>query len=305
MNDDPGRDHLGGTDARQADAPGAMLAPGDRGHPGPLAAVDPVEVRAALAAVGARVSSLVRSVVHPDAPALGIWSTTDVAVHLSHAVDIVTALARGSDAMAAQIWDLSKLTTMLVAGEVERDLGAIATRIDASVAGLLAVLREAGDSDPPRRWLIEGIELPLSSIGCHALNELVVHGSDIARADGAPLPVERLHASLVLRGFLLPVMGALGRSLVDQDRAARARVTYRIHLRGGGSAYLRFQDGDLTVSVTAPGPVDCHLRVDPMAFLMVAWARTSQWPAIARGRLVAYGRKPWLGLKLRGMLRNP
>jgi len=37
----------------------------------------------------------------------------------------------------------------------------------------------------------------------------------------------------------------------------------------------------------------------------VSWGRVSQWPAIGRGQLLAWGRRPWLGLKLRALLRNP
>jgi len=269
-----------------------------------LQPVDPVEVRAALAAMGARLSALVRCINHPDAPAVGEWSATDVAVHISHGIDIVTSLARGSDPMSDDIWDLSTLTSMLVAGESERDLGAIATRIDASVAALLTVLRDT-DGDPSRRWLIGGVDFPLSSIACHALNELVVHGRDIAVADDAPWPVERDYAALVLRGFLFPSLGGLRGSMVQQDTAKGVKATYHVRLRGGGGVYLRFDDGDLAVSDAAPGPVDCTLLVDPMAFLLVAWGRTGQWPPILRGKLLAYGRKPWLGLRLRGFLRNP
>jgi hypothetical protein len=271
---------------------------------GQIQPVDPVETRRAIAAMGARLSALVRCINHPDVHAVGEWSAADVAVHISHGIDIVTSLARGASAMSDDIWDVSKLTTMLVAGESERDLGAIATRIDASVASLLTVLRE-NDGNPSRKWLIEGVEFPLSSIGCHALNELVVHGADIARADDAPWPVDRAHAALVLRGFMFPVLAALGGAMVDQERAAGVTATYHVRLRGGGAVYLRFDEGDLAVSDTAPGPVDCHLLVDPMAFLMVAWARTGQWSPIVRGKLVAYGRKPWLGLRLRSLIRNP
>ncbi len=278
---------------------------------GQLQPVSSVEVRTAVAAMGARVSALVRCINHPERPALGVWSSAEVAVHLSHGVDLVTSMARGSSPMSDDIWDLSKLTTMLVAGETEHDLGAIATRIDASVAALLAVLRDAdidGGPDgggPTRKWIIGGVEFPLSTIACHALNELVVHGGDIARTDGAPWPVERSHAALVLQGFMFPVLGALGRAMVDEKNAAGLRATYHVCLRGGGDVYLRFDDGDLAVSDDPPGPVDCNLLVDPMAFLMVAWARTGQWPPILKGRLLAYGRKPWLGLRLRSLIRNP
>jgi uncharacterized protein (TIGR03083 family) len=272
--------------------------------PRTLPEVDETEAQAAVADAGARVSALLRSVTHPDAPALGEWNVTDVAVHLSHTVDIVGAMANGTDSIAPEIWDVSKLTKMLVAGESERDLAVLATRIDASIARLLAALR-AGAKGVRRKWLIEGVEMPMSTIACHALNELIVHGGDIARADGVPWPVERAHASLILRGFLFPVLAALQGSMVDQDAAAGVKASYDVRLRGGGGAVIRFDDGDLSVSGSPDGPVDCHLSVDPVAFMLVAWGRLGQWPAIGRGQLLAWGKKPWLGLKLRTMLRNP
>ena len=66
-----------------------------------------------------------------------------------------------------------------------------------------------------------------------------------------------------------------------------------------------FDGGTFSVEETPQGKVDCHLSVDPTAFLLVAWARISQWSAIPKGQLFAYGRKPWLGLQLRSWLRNP
>ena len=271
---------------------------------GAIAPVDPVEARRAVAAMGARVSALVRCINHPDRIALGTWTSTDLAVHISHGVDMTTALARGSEPMSDSIWDLTTLTSMLVAGESERDLGAIATRIDASVAALLGVLRDSPD-DPGRPWVVNGVAFPLSTIACHALNELVVHGGDIARADDAPWPVERHHAALVLRGFMFPVIGAVGKAMVATEAAAGLHATYHVALRGGGATYLRFDDGDLAVSDDPPGPVDCHLSVDPAAFLQVAWGRCGQWTPILKGKLLAYGRKPWLGLKLNSLIRTP
>jgi hypothetical protein len=68
---------------------------------------------------------------------------------------------------------------------------------------------------------------------------------------------------------------------------------------------LHFDDGDLTVEPEPSGRVDCHLSADPVAFMLVGWGRIGQGPAILKGQLLAWGRKPWLGLKLRSLLRNP
>lgn len=270
---------------------------------GPLAEVDTAAARTAVSAAGARVGSLLRGVEHPTAPALGEWNVTDVAVHLSHVVDAVTAMARGGGPLLGDIGELPGLTGMLVAGEEERDLPAVADRLEASVDNFLEVTAAEG---PGRRdWFVPGTSMPMSSLLCQVLNELVVHGRDIAVADGKRWPIERSQARLVVSGFLFPALANLGRTMVHQEAAAGVRATFDVRVRGGGRAALSFDGGDLRVEAEPSGPVDCRLSVDPSAFLLVAWGRTSQWGPMARGQLLAWGRRPWLGLKLRALLKNP
>ncbi|HEX2042485.1 MAG TPA: SCP2 sterol-binding domain-containing protein [Acidimicrobiales bacterium] len=266
--------------------------------------VDSAAARDAVATVGPRVAALLRSARHPDAPALGEWDLTETAVHLSVSADALCALAQGTGALLADLWDLGTLNKTLVQGETTRDLGQLADRIDATVARFLTLVGDAED-DGARPWVVEGVEAPLSLLTCQMLNELVVHGWDIAKADGAPWPIERRHAALVLTGFVFPSMGNLGRTMVDQEKGAGVRAVYDVRLRGGGRAVLRFDDGDLTVEPEPSGRVDCHLSVDPVTFMLVGWGRIKQGPAILKGQLFAWGRKPWLGLKLRSLLRNP
>jgi uncharacterized protein (TIGR03083 family) len=268
-----------------------------------LPEVDTAAARAAVATAGARISSLLRSIESPAAPALGKWDLTDVAVHLSHTLDAVTALARGGGPLLGGIGELEGLTRVLVHGESERDLRVIADRIQASVANFLAVT--AAEGPGRREWLTPGTRMPMSSLLCHVLNELVVHGRDIALADGKPWPIERSQAGLVVSGFLLPALANLGGAMVDQSTAAGVHATFDVRVRGGGRAAFSFHDGDLTIEPEPAGPVDCHLLVDPAAFLLVAWGRKSQWGPIARGQLLAWGRRPWLGLKLRALMLNP
>ena len=267
--------------------------------------VDMAAAQSAVASYGARATALLRSGLRPDAPALGSWDVTDLAVHLSHSVDGIAAMAKGGGSLLEDIRQLPMLTGALVSGEAERDLGAIADRIDASVADLSSVVGAVA-ADELRPWLVHGVELPVSALTCHVLNDLMVHGHDLAVANRHPWPIERSHAALVLGGFLFPVLGALGRSMVDQEAAAGRQVCFEVRLRrGGGSAFLHFDHGALTVEDFPSGPVDCRLSVDPDTFLLVAWGRRSQWPAILRGQLLAWGRRPWLGVELRAMLKNP
>jgi hypothetical protein len=68
---------------------------------------------------------------------------------------------------------------------------------------------------------------------------------------------------------------------------------------------LRFDDGKLTVEAANGARSDCTINADPAAFLLVGYGRQSQWAPIVRGKLLASGRKPWLGLKFAKLLVNP
>jgi hypothetical protein len=53
------------------------------------------------------------------------------------------------------------------------------------------------------------------------------------------------------------------------------------------------------------GAVDRHVSADPVALLLVAYGRQTQWIPAVTGKLVAWGRKPWLGLRLVSYLVAP
>lgn len=261
----------------------------------------------ALVTATARTTGLMRTASHPDAKAIGEWTVTDLSVHLSHVIDALVGSAKGTGGLVDSVWDLGNLTALLLAGESERRLPALADRIDASVAGLLTLFDERDPAETVE-WVVKGVHVPLAFLVCQTLSEVAIHGRDLALAEGQnakDADIERSEARLIMLGSLFPVLDALGRTVVDQEAAAGAKAVFDVNLRGGGRVYMRFDDGDLSVTDTKPGKVDCHLSVDPGAFLLVAWGRGGQWSAILRGQLFAFGRKPWLGLKLRAWLRNP
>jgi len=283
--------------------------------------VDWAEAQAALRFEVARVVDLLRSVTKPTAHAVGSWTLAEVAMHLSQAFVIVPGLARGdiSDAHAllpslagmhgasliGDVWDLADTTVLGVGADPERDPRVLADRIEERAARFF---EEAArhTADETRAWLVEGTNLPMPVFTCHLLNEAIMHGRDIAVAEGRRWPIEPRHAALVFDGFIWPVFGSLGaRAMVDQEAAAGVRATYDIRVRHGGRYRFSFDDGALTIERGSSDRVDCHISADPVAFLLVAWQRQSQWEAIAKGKIMAWGRKPWLGPKFRSLLRNP
>jgi hypothetical protein len=283
-------------------------------------ATDWAQARKALANAVLDVTTMMKSVRDPDRPALGQWTIAEVGMHLSQAWLAVPSLARQDlspvreyvsgtsprpEHLIANLWDLASVTTSAVAADGERDMSVLADRIAARAAEFLAE-SEQHTALEPRPWLVNGAIVPLMVLTGHLLNETLVHGYDMARAAGLPWRVDRAAAIMVIDGFLVPVVRSLDpRAMVDQQRAAGLQATFDVRIRGGRRYHWAFDDGALNIGEPSDRRVDCHISASPVAMLLVAWSRKSQWPAIAKGQLTAWGRKPWLGPKFRPLMRNP
>lgn len=269
-----------------------------------------------------RVTALLRSVRNPAAPTVGRWNIAEVATHLSQAWIAVTGLAWGdlSDLyelipsiagvagkyLIRDIGELEELTVLGVRSDPERDPAVLADRIEQRAARYFSEC--AGYSpDELRPWFVQGTRVPVATLTGHLLNETLVHGYDIARADGRAWRIEPSHAAMVVRHLFVPVLQQLDpRALVNATQAAGLRATYEVRLRGGNRFHFIFNDGALRVDEPSTGAkVDCYISADPAAFVLVFWGRRSQWPAIATGKLMAWGRKPWLGVRFASLLRHP
>ncbi len=267
-----------------------------------------------------RVTTLLRSIQDPAVPAVGSWNLGEVAAHLSQVWMALRDQARGDlsrvhqalpdiagtagDSIVKDIWDLADLWVLAFKNDPERDLGVLADRIEAEAQQYLS---ECAGADPnaARPWTVEGITFPLSIFTYHLLNETIIHGYDIAHATGRKYPIDPHHAVMALEKFIFPVFRAAPPRTFSSAKAAGVRATFDVRIRGGDGHYFIFNDGDLTVEGPSSRTVDCHISADPVELLLVTFARRSQWPAIAKGKLMAWGRKPWLGPQLRGLLRNP
>lgn len=268
--------------------------------------VDADAAQAALAETVGRLGRLLRAVPAADRPALGRWTIGDVAAHLLVAFEGLSQLAGCGIPSPIDSVDVFAETMDEMARAVpERNLAVLAQRIEATAAEFLAG-PAVTDPDGPRPWIFAGTQAAGTTFVCHLLDEVLVHGDDIARAAGLAWPIDRAHAVLALEGFLFVVLRQLpGHALLDQRRAAGLRARYRLSIRGGSQLDLAIADGSLSVAEPSDRPVDCHLSADPVALLLLFWGRRGQWPAIARGRLTAWGRRPWLAPRLGTVLVAP
>jgi uncharacterized protein (TIGR03083 family) len=267
--------------------------------------------RAALPAVVERTVALVRSIPDAATPIRGSeWTVGEVAAHLVVVARAFTAAAAGqTGSWAGMVPDLDDFHERLAAVNA-RTIAAIPrddpVRLgddlgDDVVAFLRASAERSGEELVDTPWYGRGVTRRLDTLTCLAIGELVVHGYDIAKALHRPWPIDPEHARLVVAG-VFPAMIPL---LVDAPAAAGRQLAYELRIRGGPRFVVRFHDGTASVEPSASQPVDCWVSADPTTFLLVGYGRIGQWGAIARGRLAAGGRKPWLALGYRRLLVNP
>jgi uncharacterized protein (TIGR03083 family) len=251
-----------------------------------------------------RFAALARQVTDPSAPVRdSTWTTGDLVAHVTGGLEAYVRYLNGDDEAVVDVSDVAGGSLVAsnrqrLAEESVRSIPALLNRASIALERLPAAIagRSADDIVP---W--HGRREPLRSLLATALAEQLLHGRDLARTIGAPWTISKQDAALVVHNVapLLPV-------LVDQRTASSLEASIRIKVRGGDTIRLAFDRGTLTVNGAHDRErCDATISADPLAFLLVAYGRCGQWSQIARGRLLAWGRKPWLALRLTKYLVHP
>lgn len=255
---------------------------------------------AAVSEVLPRFTALLREHRGATGTAVGTWSLPDVACHVSHVVEKDTDALRRRDLpfVALSPSDVAVMTNSMLADDPERDLAALADRIDALGAEFLELR-----NDPPREQVtwVGGTQLPPSAVACHLLEEVLVHGHDAATAVGSKWPIKAGHAALAITGAAVPIIAASPQSFIRPgvDPSVRARV--QVRLRGFDRFTLQIGDGLHAELPPTDSRADAFMSADPAALLLVMLGRQSQWRPVLRGKLMAWGRRPQA---LRTLLRS-
>jgi len=274
--------------------------------------VDVRQTRAALSSAAQRFAGLVADGVDMARPVPGLeWTAGETIAHVVTVARGYAQFARG-EANAADILDpallpgrphnqrIAALNAAQIAAFDRADLPRSGELVRAAVADFLSAT-DGRDSDAPFPSVaaVSGI-FDVGETISEFLGELLIHGLDVARALGRPWVISSDEARLVLTG----VVSVLPDSL-DRAAAGDIRATYDIRVRGGPRFAVRVHDGRLEVTTSPTERVDCHISADPVTFLLVGYGRESQWPAALRGKLLAWGRRPWLGLRFGRLLLSP
>jgi hypothetical protein len=178
----------------------------------------------------------------------------------------------------------------------ERDPITLATAIIEAAQQFRDACRErTGDT---LRWH-GSIEAPWVGVVGAEAGDIMIHGWDIAKATGQSWPIAAADADLYLASslYVTPFM-------VDPAKAAGFTGTFELRSRHGSATTMRFADGSLTVAPGRPAHADCRIVVEPVAYMLAVLHRTPEWKAILAGKMIAYGRRPWLGMRLRPMIHS-
>lgn len=250
----------------------------------------------ALSEAGNDFASMLRRVSDPGRPAIGTWTVGETAAHAARSPEYFLEAAKGEVALAA-LDDVADHNAEFLADNPERDPRVLADRFEDNERALLAYVRSL-DGDPAVE-LFDGVVVPLSTLLAVEFGEVLVHGYDIARASGLDWPIASEHAALAVGG-LLPILP----HVIDPAKATGFDAQIAFRIRGGIDATLVFDDGVLRIESADGQRVDCRLSVDPATYLLLSFHRVSPTIPILRGKIVAWGRKPWLATKMASLFKT-
>lgn len=269
-----------------------------------LPSTDFEAVRAAVARAAEDMAAVIEQIDDPSRRPQGSeWTVADIAAHVTAGAELYIGYIRGDTPPALDVSDiaegsLARTTAAFLAAYPERDPRVLAGRLQLATAELLRATEDL-DIDDVLHW--HGEPITMGALFGLTLGELLLHGADIASALDVPWEITRDAAGITLTQTF-PTIGLL----VDPATTAGVRRTFEVKLRGAATFIVRVDDGTIVVRrASGREHADCRVSADPLALLLIAYGRTSQWRPIMRGKLLAWGRRPWLGLRLAGYLVAP
>ncbi|MFG2881240.1 maleylpyruvate isomerase family mycothiol-dependent enzyme [Streptomyces sp. NPDC048297] len=262
----------------------------------------PEGLEQAIRATAEEIAALVRGAPDTAAPVPGSqWTVGEAAAHLALANELMADLAAGrarpyGDGTAQSLAAANAESLTVFAERRAEPLAAMIAE-QASVF-LDAMADPAGESAVPATPL-GTMDRPV--LASYLLTHMLGHGYDLARALGRPHMVDRPRVGLCMP-FMLSVMPRVTNTAATAGLTAR----YTIRLRGGEAFGVRLAAGAVEVTPGPPqGRSDCTILIDPTAFLLIALGRLNPWRAIARGQILTWGPKPWLGPRFPTLFTAP
>ncbi|MEV0574898.1 maleylpyruvate isomerase family mycothiol-dependent enzyme [Streptomyces sp. NPDC050392] len=246
------------------------------------------------------IAELLRGAPDTGAPVPGLtWTVGEVAAHLAQANALMAEVAAGRTHRHGDgtPQGIAEANERALAAYGERAAGPLAAVIVAQAAAYL----DAATGHPADETLMTPMG-PMNRVvlGSYLLTHMLGHGYDLARALKRPHMVDRARVALAL-----PFMVEAMPRVTDAATTAGINARYAVRLWGGGQFGVTFTDGTAAVGHALPDRPDCTISIEPVTFLLMALGRCSPVGAMARGRVFAWGRKPWLGPRFPAYFKAP
>ncbi|GAA3000521.1 maleylpyruvate isomerase N-terminal domain-containing protein [Actinokineospora diospyrosa] len=261
-------------------------------------------VRRSLREAGERFGELVRAAPDPAVMATPDWTVADTAAHVAMVAWLYTTLLdTGGQPLpvpdlearlgAITVDTVGEFNEVALATVGERDPVVLTDLLSTGVAEILRVTADR-DPDEPLEWL-GGACLPLAGALAHLLNEVVVHGHDIAKAIGVPWAVRAEDAALFFELFFLGMVGNGVGGLLDIDKPVlERRIVIEFRSAHTAPALVLLHRGQVSLAPPGTTAVDVRVRFEPATMVLVLFHRVSRVRAALTGKLSVRGRRPWL-----------
>lgn len=260
-------------------------------------------VRESVHTTAGRFCELVSSISDPGTRVTVKWSVADMTAHVTSIALLNTMLLQAAavpfampgltEAIAATtVEGVHGLNDQVLNYFTERDAGRLVGMLRNHV-GLMLTASRSHDPAETFSWL-GGARLPLAGMFAHMVNELLIHGNDIARAVKVPWAMPPEDAALVFDLFYVGlVSGNTGRLLDGSKRPRKRRIA--VEFRSSYTIPVTFvvRNGTVTTEPTGLG-VDATVRFDPATLNMMMFGRISKSRVVLTRKIVIGGRRPWL-----------
>ncbi|CAG6397700.1 maleylpyruvate isomerase family mycothiol-dependent enzyme [Streptomyces cocklensis] len=250
--------------------------------------------------VAERIAGLVRAGADMGVRIPGAeWTVGEAAAHLVLANQLMADLAKGQ---ARTYGDgtpgsLAAANAAGLAGFTERGAAALADGIVEHATAFTAAAASRPDGEPV---VTPMGPMDLGTLGAYLLTHMLGHGYDIAVALRRPHMLSAANVALTL-----PFVKLAMPRVVDATSAAGHTACYDLRLRGGGGFTVTFTGGTAVVEEGRPRRADCTIVAEPVTFLLIALGRRGPVSALSRGKILTWGRKPWLAPGFPGLFRAP
>ncbi|WP_406457077.1 maleylpyruvate isomerase family mycothiol-dependent enzyme [Streptomyces sp. NBC_00876] len=227
------------------------------------------------------------------------WTVGEVAAHLAQANVLMAEVAAG------RTHSYGDGTPQGIAAANEQALAAFGERAAEPLAEMIVTQAAAYLDAVAGRPADETLMTPMGPmnravLGSYLLTHMLGHGVDLARALKRPHMVDRARVALALP-FMIEAMPRV----TDAATTAGLNARYAVRLWGGGHFGVTFTDGAASVGHELPDRPDCTISIEPVTFLLMALGRCAPVGAMARGRVLAWGRKPWIGPRFPAYFKAP